>query len=141
MTLYCSLTPINHLKEILKGTSTCMRCAGKLLHAFQCACVCVCSQSLSLICLCDPMDCRTPGLPVPHHLPEFAQVHFHCIGDTIQPSHPLMPSSPPTLNLYQHQGLFQCVHLFSSDGRNTGASASAYIVYLHPVSASKELIN
>ena len=22
-----------------------------------------------------PMDCSTPGLPVPHHLPKFAQVH------------------------------------------------------------------
>ena len=27
--------------------------------------------------LCDPMDCGTLGLPVPHHLPEFAQVHVH----------------------------------------------------------------
>ena len=27
------------------------------------------------------MDCSTPGLPVPHHLPEFAQVHAHCIGN------------------------------------------------------------
>ena len=27
--------------------------------------------------LCDPMDCSTPGLPVPYHLPEFAQVHVH----------------------------------------------------------------
>ena len=35
--------------------------------------------------LCDPMDCSTAGLPVPHHLPEFAQVHVHCIGDVIQP--------------------------------------------------------
>ena len=26
---------------------------------------------------CDPMDCSTPGLPVPHHLSEFAQVHVH----------------------------------------------------------------
>ena len=26
------------------------------------------------------MDCSTPGFPVPHHLPEFAQVHVHCIG-------------------------------------------------------------
>ena len=34
-----------------------------------------------------------PGLPVPHHLPEFAQVHVHCIGDAVQVSHPLMPSS------------------------------------------------
>ena len=40
------------------------------------------------------MDCSTPGLPVPHHLQEFAQVHVYCISDAIQPSHPLMPSSP-----------------------------------------------
>ena len=40
------------------------------------------------------MDCSTPGLPVPHHLPKFAQVHVHCITDGIQPSHPLTPSSP-----------------------------------------------
>ena len=25
--------------------------------------------------LCDPMDCSTPGFPVLHHLPEFAQTH------------------------------------------------------------------
>ena len=42
--------------------------------------------------VCDPMDCSTPSLPVPHHLPEFAQVHVHCIGDAIQPSYPLTPS-------------------------------------------------
>ena len=30
--------------------------------------------------LCDPMDYSTPGSPVPHHLPKFAQVHVHCIG-------------------------------------------------------------
>ena len=47
--------------------------------------------------------------PVPHHLPEFAQVYVHWIGDTIQPSHPRMPSSPSALNLSQHQGLFQWV--------------------------------
>ena len=47
-----------------------------------------------------------PGLLVPHHLLEFAQVHVHRIGDTIQPSHPLMPSSPSILSLSQHQGLF-----------------------------------
>ena len=39
------------------------------------------------------MDCSTPGLSVRHHLPKFAQVHVHCIGDAIQPSQPLMPSS------------------------------------------------
>ena len=39
--------------------------------------------------LCDPRACSTPGLPVPHCLPEFAQDHVHGIGDGIQPSHPL----------------------------------------------------
>ena len=54
---------------------------------------CCCSVTQSYLTLCDPMDCSTPGLPVPHHLPKFAQVHVHCIGDAIQPSQPLMPSS------------------------------------------------
>ena len=40
------------------------------------------------------------------HLLKFAQVHVLCIGDAIQPSHPLMPSSPSALNLSKHQGLF-----------------------------------
>ena len=40
-----------------------------------------------------------PGLPVPHHLLEFAQVHAHCISDAIQPSHPLIPSSPSGFDL------------------------------------------
>ena len=65
----------------------------------------------SCLTLCDPMDCSIPGLPVPHHLPEFAQVLVHCIRDAIQPSHPLMPSS--AFSLSQHQGLFKrvsCLH-------------------------------
>ena len=41
-----------------------------------------------------PMDCSTPGFPVPHHLLKFAQVPVHCISETTQPSHPLMPSTP-----------------------------------------------
>ena len=55
------------------------------------------------------MDSSTPDLPVPHYLPEFAQVHFHLIGDAIQPSHPLSSPSPPTLNFSQSQGLFKRV--------------------------------
>ena len=57
--------------------------------------------------LYNPVDYSTPGLPVPYHRPEFAQVHVCCIGDAVQLSHPLMPSSPSVLNLSQHQGLFQ----------------------------------
>ena len=33
------------------------------------------SVTPSGLILCDPMDCRTPGLPVPHQLPEFTHVH------------------------------------------------------------------
>ena len=53
--------------------------------------------------LCNLMDCSTPGFPVFYDLPEFAQIHVHSIGDAIQPSHPLLPASPPALNLSQHQ--------------------------------------
>ena len=59
--------------------------------------------------LYDPMGCSTPGLSVHHQLPELAQTHVHCIGDTVQPSHPLSSPSLPALNLSQHQGLFQGV--------------------------------
>ena len=66
--------------------------------------------SVTQLCptLHNPTDCSTPGLPGPHHLPEFAQVHVHWAGEAIQPSHPLN-SSPAALNLFHHQGLFQWV--------------------------------
>ena len=41
--------------------------------------------------------------PPSHRLPKFAQVHVHCIGDAIQPSHPLTPSFLSALNLSQRQ--------------------------------------
>ena len=44
-----------------------------------------------------------------HHLPELAQTHILWVSDAIQPSHPLLPSSPPSPNLSQHQGLFKWV--------------------------------
>ena len=36
-------------------------------------------SSVAQLCptLRDPMDCSTPGLPVHHQLPEFAQTHVH----------------------------------------------------------------
>ena len=59
------------------------------------------SVAQSYTTLCDPMDCR--------QLPEFTQTHVHWVRDAIQPSHPLLPPSPPTFNLSQHQGLFKWV--------------------------------
>ena len=60
--------------------------------------------------LCDPMNRSTPGLPVPHQLPEFTQTHVHRVSDAIQPSHPLSSPSPPAPNSSQHQSLFQWVN-------------------------------
>ena len=60
--------------------------------------------------LCDPMNHRTPGLPVHHQLLEFTQTHVHRVGDAIQPSHPLSSPSPPAPNPSQNQGLFQWVN-------------------------------
>ena len=36
---------------------------------------CYCSVAKSRPTLCNPTDCSTPGFPIPHPLPEFAQVH------------------------------------------------------------------
>ena len=88
---------------------------------------CGCSVTHLWPTLCDPKGCSTPCLPVPHHVLKFANVHAHYISDAIQPSHPLMPSSPFALNLSQHQGLFQWVSCSPSDDQNTGASASATV--------------
>ena len=37
-----------------------------------------CSVAKSCLTLHDSVECNMPGLPVPHHLPEFAQVGIHC---------------------------------------------------------------
>ena len=66
-------------------------------------------RSVTQLCptLCDLMNPSTPGLPVHHQLPEFAQTHVHRVSDAIQPSHPLSSLSPPAPNPSQHQSLFQ----------------------------------
>ena len=55
------------------------------------------------------MNCSTPGFPVHHQLPGFAQTHVQRVGNVIQPSHLLSPPSPPTFSPSQHQGLSQWV--------------------------------
>ena len=74
------------------------------------------------------MDCSTPGFPVLHILPEYAQTHVHWISDAIQPSHPLSSSSSPTFNLSQHQGIFQGVSSVTSGGQSIGVSDSASVL-------------
>ena len=62
--------------------------------------------SFALVWLCDPMDSRTPGLPVHSQHLEFTQTHVHWVGDANQLSLPLSSPFPPAFNLSQHQGLF-----------------------------------
>ena len=68
----------------------------------------LCCCSLSCVWLCDPMDCSTSGLPIPHHLLELAQTHVHWVGDAIQPSHPLsspllLPSIFPSIRVFSNK--------------------------------------
>ena len=95
-----------------------------LLSIIVLLCFGCCSVVWSCLTVCDPTDCSTPGLPVPHHRPKLAQVHVCCIGDAPQASHPLM-SYPPTLNLSQHQGFFQWI---TWDDQNIGVSTSSSIL-------------
>ena len=56
--------------------------------------------------LYDSMDYSMPGFPVHHQHPQLTQTHVHWVDDTIQPSYPLLPPSPPAFNLSQYPGLF-----------------------------------
>ena len=58
--------------------------------------------------LCNPMDCRTPGFPVHHQLPELTQTRVHWVGDSIQPSHPLWP-------LLLMTSIFPIIRVFSNE--------------------------
>ena len=50
------------------------------------------SVSQSCLTLCNPVDCRTPGIAVLHQILELGETHVHRVGDSIQPSHPLSSS-------------------------------------------------
>ena len=67
---------------------------------------CCCSVTKLCPTLCNSIDSSTPGLPVLHHLPEFAQSHVH---EWVMPSSRPVSCRPllPALGLSQHQGLFR----------------------------------
>ena len=86
----------------------------------------------SCLTLCDPMVCSTPGFPVLHHLPEFAQAHVHWVSDAIQPSYPLSSPSPLAPNPSQHQSLFQWLGFSHQVAKvSIGASASASVLEMN----------
>ena len=75
MVLKCGVGPLG-VPETLSGGPQVktifiiiLRCYLPFPHPF----ISIVMQSPSRI----SMDCSAPGSPVPHHLPEFAQVHVH----------------------------------------------------------------
>ena len=61
---------------------------------------------------CDPMDRSTPGSPVLHCFPKFAQIHACWVGDAVQPSHPLSPPFFPCPQSSPTSGSFPVSQLF-----------------------------
>ena len=57
--------------------------------------------------------------------PPLSPRDVHCIGDAIQPFHPLSSSFPSAFNLSQHQGLFQWVGCSHQVAKVFGVPASA----------------
>ena len=80
------------------------------------------SVTQSYMTLCDPMDCSTPGLPVRHQHPEFAQTHIHpIISSSVIPFSSCLQSFPAS-------GSFQMSQLFTSGGQSFGVLASTSVL-------------
>ena len=93
---------------------------------------CCCSVAQLHVIFCDPMDCSIPHLPVLHNLPEFAQTHVNLVDDAIQPSHPLLPPSPPALSFFP--GSFPMSRVLASWGQSIGALASKSVLPMNILS-------
>jgi len=126
-----------------------------LLYFMYCCCY---SVDQSCPTLCDPMDCSTPGLPVPHYIPEFIQVHVHCIGDAIQSSilwhHPHLRCESWNVKKAEYQRILcMCLVVQSctilcdpmdcsppvhgdSPGKNTGVGCHALLQGIFPTQGS-----
>ena len=71
-----------------------------------------CLVAKSCLTLCNPMDCSTPGFPVLHYLPEFAQIHVHWVSDAI--NHLivccpllLLPSIFPSIRVFSSESVLR----------------------------------
>ena len=76
---------------------------------------CFCSVTQSCLTLWEPMDCSAPGFTVLHNILEFAQTHFHWVGDVIQPTHNLLLPSSPAPQFFPALGSFPVSRSFPVD--------------------------
>ena len=86
-------------------------------------------SSVAQLCptLCDPMDCRTPGFPVHHQLPELDQTHVNRVCDAIQPSSSVIHFFS-RLQSFPAIGSFPVSQFFASGGQSIRVSASASVL-------------
>ena len=82
--------------------------------------VCCCSVAKLCLTLCDPVNCSTPGFPVLHYLPEFAQWCHPTVSSSVAP----LNSCPQS---FQHQNL-PLSWLLASASWRIGASDSAPVL-------------
>ena len=95
----CTFSGIRYIHIIVQPSPL------SISRIFNCSC---CSVAQLCPTLCDLMDCSTPGFPILHYLPEFAQTPVHWVSDVIQPSHPL-------LLLLLLSSIFPSIRFFSSE--------------------------
>jgi len=74
-----------------------------------------------------PRGLQHTRLPCPSPTLRAYPTHGHCIGDAVQPSHPLSSPYPPAFNLSQHQG-FSNELVLCIKWQNIGVSASASVL-------------
>ena len=92
---------------------------------------CCCSVAQSYSTLCDLMDCSMPGLPVLHHLPEFAQIHVHWVWYHSAISSSVIPFSS-CLQSFPASGSFTIMsHFFAAGGQSIGGSAPASVLSMN----------
>ena len=88
------------------------------------------SLTKSCLSLCDPMDCRTLGFPVLHHLPELVKILL-----LSQWCYPTISTSAtpffPAFNLSQHQGLFQWDNSSHQVAKSIGSSVTASVLLMN----------
>ena len=81
----------------------------KMWYTYTMEYCCCCSVAKSCLFLCNPMDCSTPGFPVLHYLPGFAQIHVHWVGEAMLSNH-LIPHCP----LLFLSSIFLSIKVFSN---------------------------
>ena len=88
---------------------------------------CCCSVAKSSLTPCDPMDCSTPGFPVPHYRLHFAQTHVHWAvtssNHLILSQHLLLlPSIFPSIRIFSSESALR------SGGQGIGHSVLASVL-------------